>query len=530
MPSQEIRLPSRKWSIVALTSASLAIVVVSYVLAIVVAVLFLLLPIPLLGSILTGEGSALFIRLLISAFGVTVGLSILWSLVPKKNRIDPNGVPIDLAKEPRLTHEIEGIATALREPMPTEVYLLPDANAFVMESAGLTGIGNRRIMGLGLPLLQMLSIAQFRAVLAHEFAHYYSGDTQLGPLVYSVQRAMVRMFENLGRKSEILRFLTRWAVVALLYRALMFAMSAYWKLFLRVTQAISRRQELRCDELACHVAGSQALIEGLENIRRVQPGVQSYWSSFVLPAAASGYLPALGEGFQRFMQAPQIAKAADELMAQAAADKTSPFDSHPSLPTRVGKARLLDIPTPTRSEADSISTQPMISLIDNLGVLEASLVKKIIPAAATDLKPLNLQTAGADIYIPAWRKQVAPFVTLLSEKKLSELPVLVLNPAPLAGLIPNPPQGRLNPGQRNARALSVLTCAFYLCLLENGWKLVVEPGSLTLENSEVKIDPDQFVSAMRSGKFSIVDWNNFRTQHGIGDWPLVSAVPSLVAT
>ncbi len=529
MPGQEIKLPSRKWSVVALSSASLAIVFFSYVLALCVAIGFLLLPFVLFVLIPFGEGNALFIRLLVSAFGLTAGLSIFWSLVPKKNRFDPTGVPIDLSKEPRLAREIQTIADALREPMPTEVYLLADANAFVMETAGFTGIGNRRIMGLGLPLLQMLSIAQFRAVLAHEFAHYYSGDTQLGPLVYSAQRAMVRMFENLGRKSEILRVLTRWAVVALLYRLLMFAMSVYWKFFLRVTQAISRRQELRCDELACHVAGSQALIEGLESIQRCQPGVQSYWGSFVVPAAMNGYQPALADGFLRFMQSPQIAKAAAELMAQAATAKASPFDSHPALSKRVEMATLLNVPAPAES-AVGISAHPMISLLDDLGSLESSLLKKIIPAAAADLKPLNLETAGADIYIPAWRKQVAPFLSLLSEKKLSELPVLVLNLAPLASLIPNPPQGRLNQSQREARALSVLACAFCLCLLENGWKLVVEPGILIFESGDTKIDPNEFMGAMRSGKLSIVDWNNFRAQRGIGDWPLVSPAPSPVAS
>lgn len=528
MPTQGINLPSRKWSIVALSSGSLAIVVISYLLAILVAGAFLLLPIPLVGSLMTGSGNAAF-NILISAFGVTVGLSILWSLVPQKNHFEPNGVPIDLSKERKLAREIEAVAAALREPMPTEVYLVADANAFVTETAGITGIGNRRIMGLGLPLLQMLSIAQFRAILAHEFAHYYAGDTRLGPLVFKTQRAMVRIFENLGRKSNILRFLTRWAVVAILYRILWAAMRAYWQLFLRATQAISRRQELRCDELACYVAGSRPLIEGLEGVRKCGPGVQSYWGSYVLPAAMNGYQPALANGFLRFMQAPQIAKAVSELMAQTAEEKTSPFDSHPALKKRVAKASLLNLPAPENSDQDSIASQPMISLIDDLASLESRLLRKLIPAAAADLKPLNWETAGQDVFIPMWRNQIAPFLSMLADKKLSELPVLALNPAPLAAMVPNPAKGNLNKPQREGRALGVLSCAFALCLLENGWKFVAEPGNLVFENGATAIDPFQLTSAMRSGKFSAVEWSNFRAQHGIGDWPLVSAAPKPVA-
>lgn len=524
MPGQAIHLPSRKWSIVALSSASLAIVLVSYLLAVAVALVFILLPVVLFVVVPLGDANFIFARLLLAAFGLAAGLSILWSLLPQKERFDPNGVPINLSKERRLAREIESIAAALREPLPTEVYLLADANAFVMETSGFTGIGNRRIMGLGLPLLQMLSIAQFRAILAHEFGHYYAGDTSLGPWVYNTRRAMGRIFENLGRKSEVLRFLRRWAIVSILHRMLMAAMRAYWQLFMRVTQAISRRQELRSDELACYVAGSQAFIEGLEGVRKCQPGIQSYWGSFVLPAAMSGYQPALAGGFLRFMQSPQIVKAASDFLAhQTAITRTSPFDSHPSLNKRIEAAKQLNLPAPEGSVPEPTSGQPMISLIDDLAPLETSLLKKLIPAAAAELKPLNWETAGDNIYIPMWRKQVAPFLPFLSAKKLGELPMLVLDPRPLAALVPNPPKVRLNQGQRDARALDILTCALALCLLQNGWKLTVEPGNLVLESGEAKVGPGGVIGAIRAGKFSVVDWSNFRAQHGIGDWPLAAS-------
>jgi len=44
------------------------------------------------------------------------------------------------------------------------------------------GFGSRRVMGLGLPLLQILTVAQFRAVLPHEFGHYYGADTRQDPV------------------------------------------------------------------------------------------------------------------------------------------------------------------------------------------------------------------------------------------------------------------------------------------------------------------------------------------------------------
>ena len=409
--------------------------------------------------------------------------------------------------------------------MPTEVYLLADANAFVMENSG------RRVLGLGLPLLQMLTISQVRAVLAHEFAHYYAGDTRLGPWLYNTQSSMARVFQNLGRKSEVIRFLTRWAVVAGPYIVLMAAMRAYWKFFMRVTHAISRRQEFRSDELACYVAGSDALIGGLENIRRCHAGLNPYWSSFVVPAAMNGFQPQLANGFLRFMQAPQIVKATTEFLAQQAAiTKSSPYDTHPPLNKRIEQAKLLNLPVPDDSVAGASSSEPMISLIDHLNPLEASLLKKLVPAtAAADLKPLNWGTDGAGIYVPAWRRQVGGFLPFLSARKMADLPILLLEPKALADLVPNPPTGRFNQKQRNARAHDILFSAFALCLVENGWKLTAEPGNLVLVKGESKIDPSAVVGAIRAGKLSVVDWSGYRAQQGIGDWTLVAQALSPVA-
>jgi hypothetical protein len=59
----------------------------------------------------------------------------------------------------------------------------------------------------------MLSIAQFRAVLTHEFGHYYAGDTRLGHWVYNTRRAIEEVYKNLGRKSDILTFLRPLTIV-----------------------------------------------------------------------------------------------------------------------------------------------------------------------------------------------------------------------------------------------------------------------------------------------------------------------------
>lgn len=527
MTNESNRLPSRKWSIVALGSAGMAAVVLSYLLAVAVALVFLALPVVLLVAMPMGNGNNLFTRILLAAFGAVVGLTILWSLIPKGHKAEINGVLIDLGKEKRLQAEIGAIAAAMHEPMPTEVYLVGDANAFVIEENG----GKRRIMGLGLPLMQMMTIAQFRAVLAHEFGHYYSGDTRLGPWVYNTRQAMVRVYENLGKKSNILKLLTRWAVVSALYLLLMGGMRLYWKVFMRITQAISRRQELRSDELACHVAGSQALIDGLACIRRCGAALSSYWNSVVLPVAASGFQPQLADGFLRFMSAPQIAKAtAEYLQKQSAEEKTSPFDTHPPLGMRMEKAKALNLPAPDK-EGSSGNDLPMISLIDDLPTLEGGLLKKYVPAlAAADLKPLAWDATGMDVYVPLWRKQVAGFLPAFGEKAVKDLPGLVKAPQALMELVQNPQGRKLTIPQREARAMDVLFSALALCLVDHGWKLITQPGVLYLESGDSKIQPGETIAAIKAGKLSAQEWEAYCVERGMTDWVLApTTVPAVTA-
>ena len=121
--------------------------------------------------------------------------------------------------------------------MPSEVYLVPDVNAWVSSRGGVMGFGSRRVMGIGLPLLHVTRVAEMEAVLAHEFGHYHGGDTRLGPWIYKTRTAIGRTLEALG---------DGWLQVPF---------RAYGNFFLRVTQAISRAQEFTADRLAATLFG-----------------------------------------------------------------------------------------------------------------------------------------------------------------------------------------------------------------------------------------------------------------------------------
>src|SRR5258708_30491151 len=133
---------------------------------------------------------------------------ILWSILPRLDRFKAPGPRITPAEQPRLFAEISNIAQSVGQEMPHEVYFIPDLNAWVAQRGGIMGLGSRRVMALGLPLMAVMTVSQFRAVLTHEFGHYYGGDTRLGPWIYKTPPAIMRTVSTLGRQRFFLAFLT----------------------------------------------------------------------------------------------------------------------------------------------------------------------------------------------------------------------------------------------------------------------------------------------------------------------------------
>ena len=485
----------------------------SYVVSLCLALACLALPLLLIYGygIIGGFGA-----LLLAVFGIVAGITILWSLLPRRDKFEPPGVRIDLSEQRRLAEEVEAIACALGEPMPAEVYLIADANAFVAQRGGFLGVGSRRVMGLGLPLLQVLTLSQFRAVLAHEFAHFYSGDTRLGPWVFKTRSAMVRVINSLGQPSAFLRLLARFGIVALAHTLVIGGLVAYWKLFMRITQLISRRQEYRSDELACYIAGSDALIEGLQGINKASAVLGPYWNTVVVPAVNIGYRPQLADGFGRFMNAPAISKAAsDYLVLQLASQQTDPFDTHPPLNARIAKALALGI------AAERTDNQPSISLIDNLSNLEKALLGRMAPALANaELKPMEWETAGLEVYLPSWQKHVAEFLHLLTGITVASLPQILKNPRDIAARIPDPPGMLLTREQRSERAATLLRFALTLALLDHGWKLQIQPGHFSVQRGDLLLEPPVVITKLQSGELSAQDWSTWCANAGIDDWPL----------
>jgi heat shock protein HtpX len=244
-----------------------------------------------LGLVLIGAGIGLLVQgvkagslpVPIVVGMVTIGGAILAGLVPRRDRFEPPGPEIDKAQHPKLFAVIEDIARRMGQPMPDHVYTMPAVNAFACHQGGFIGLGGKRIMGVGMGLLATSNVSQLRATIAHELGHFAGGETRLTGLIYVTRGAMIRTLENLGNNSFSLPF------------------AGIWKVYLWLTQAISRRQELIADEWSVRIAGRTALITSLQQGELHSAAFKLFVRSEVAPLLQRGVAPDnLFEGYRRF--------------------------------------------------------------------------------------------------------------------------------------------------------------------------------------------------------------------------------------
>jgi heat shock protein HtpX len=496
-------------------SAALAMlmVVVSYLLILFLAIACVYLPWLVITHMANFQTLALFVG------GVVVAASMLWSLVPRRDKFAVPGLLLDPVLNPRLFAEIDRLAFALEEPVPCEVYLIGQPNAWVADRGGLVGFGSRRVLGLGLPLLATLNVSQFRAILAHEFAHYYGGDTKLGPWVHRTQTAMIRTFQNMGSVGKTMRV----ALMQVLYVVVFGILKWYWLLFLRAINYVSRRQEFRADELACILAGPQPFMSGLRTVHEASMAWPSYWNTEVGPMLNSGFLPSIAEGFAQYLSAPAIANLVDKAIeTEMRAGKTKPYDSHPLLRDRLAAAQAL----PSQSHPED--KQSALSLLEDGGAAELAFLEALNPQMSKNsLKRVSWDEKGPAVLIPSWAGFVGQYAPLLQGITAGNLSESTGKVPEIAAQIRDPKGMLLTPEQRIDRARSLLSSALGLALVNSGWKVHSRPGEFHLDHGGEQINPHKLILQIADGTISKEAWKAKCTALGIENIPLAIAVGSI---
>jgi len=478
-------------------AAALALTVAFYALALVIAAA--LLAAAVLPWVVNGHNN-----LWVTVSGVVLAGSILWAIVPRRLPFMPPGVQLTRASQPRLLQVIDEEAEACGERVPEEVYATFDVNAAVLEVDR-----RQRVMIVGLPLLHLISERGLRAVLAHEFGHYAGGDTKLGPWIYRTRAAIGRTIAQLSSEDGD----EGWT-----QRAVRAPFIWYGKAFLRITNAISRREEFAADARAAHRGGRDVYVDTLRRLEAYAPAFDAYWANEVAPLLSSGRRPPIGEGFGAFIRAESIDKAANEhLHRELAEGRTNPYDSHPSLSERI--AALQDFPP-----GDPDDSPPAEELVADPMALERAQAIHLFGAEAGELPPVEWDAVGAEVYLERARRLVAAHGELLGDATAGELDAVVDQLGRVAGeLQQREPELEVEHARDFAAAL--ISDGLLVALHEEGWSVEAPPAEPVLcRRGDDEIPPHAVVHELREGRLSPGAWREQAQQLGIAALPLSVAI------
>jgi heat shock protein HtpX len=415
------------------------------------------------------------------------------SIVPWPRRFVPPGPMLNPAGQPQLFAELQGVANAVGEAMPAEVYVTPEMNAGVFQR------GRRRVMVLGLPLMQIMSVAQMRAVIAHEFGHYHGGDTRLGPWIYRTREAIERALSLSSRQSALLQL----------------PFLLYGRMFMRVTQAVSRRQELAADELAARTVGARPMINGLRALARGSIAWSGYWRQEVVPLIEAGFQPPVTEGFARFLAEPGIAErldaATEHVLAQA---KPDPYDSHPPDAERIAALSAL----PAGPDVDE--GPPAITLVNGVDAIEPTILAGMLNPGI-HLQQIRWEQAGTAALMPGLRTRVARQAQLVSGYTVGWLPELLKYADRLGQSEASAARRKVAPDEARSLGVGLAGAALATALSQNGWTAESLPGRpITMRRGDAVLQPFDEADRLARGEIDTETWQRRCWDLGIRDLSL----------
>jgi len=488
--------PSLAWRL----AAAIALTVGFYALALVIAAA--LLAVAIVPWLLRGS-SNVWVTLTCLVLGVT----ILIAIVPRRRRLEPHGVRVTEAGQPRLRAMIDEEARATGTRPPDEVYATLEANAAVAQARG------RRVMIVGIPLLHILSERGLRGIIAHEFGHYAGGDTRLGPWIWRTYDGVARTIERLTDDGD-----EGWA-----QKAVRLPFIWYGRAFMRITAAIKRRQELAADRMAADRAGRDTYAAALRRCHAYGPAFDAYWEQEVAAVLAAGRRPPVVAGFATYLRSDTIDRGASSFLEQQMREETGRYDSHPSLSERLDALQACPPGAPDDSP-------PALALLRDPEALERELLAALVHPEAAELPQLAWDDVGREVYLARARALSTEHAAALGAARVGELGYLAQDLARIAAALRRY-EPDLPADAAPDFAATLLAEALLVALADDGWAIEAALGEPVIACREgERVEPYGVVGHLRGDAADAAGWRERAAALGIAELPLRPPAPASADT
>jgi Zn-dependent protease with chaperone function len=228
-----------------------------------------------MSSLESGRGN-LFTWLAALSSGFLTNFMIKALLFVKKGSIEQD-YEVTPKTEPQLFKFLYRLADVTGAPRPHRVFLSPRVNACVFYDLSLLNFffPSKKNLEIGLALINILTISELKAVLAHEFGHFAQRSMAVGNWVYIAQQIAAHIIAKRDALDNFLRFLSRvdiriaWIgwLLRLVVWSLRATMETIFSLVLLAQRALSREMEFQADLVAVSVTGSDALVHALHKLQ-----------------------------------------------------------------------------------------------------------------------------------------------------------------------------------------------------------------------------------------------------------------------
>ncbi|WAS91520.1 M48 family metallopeptidase [Nannocystis punicea] len=229
-----------------------------------------------------------------------------------RSHADRGLIEITEADEPRLFAFLRRLAAETGAKAPYRVYLSPRVNAAVFYDLSPINllIPSRKNLEIGLGLVNVLSLAEFKAVLAHELGHFAQRSMAVGRWVYISQQVVGHI---VAKRDGFDRFLIGvsnidirvawigWGLRLIVW-SIRSVLDSLFSVIVLAERALSREMELQADLVSVSVSGSDALVHALRKL----PPADAAWDR-----ALDVYAGELREG----RQAPDLCALQDRVLA-----------------------------------------------------------------------------------------------------------------------------------------------------------------------------------------------------------------------
>jgi Zn-dependent protease with chaperone function len=188
-----------------------------------------------------------------------------------KSEVEKRELMIEVTEEdhPRLFGFIRKLCDEMGVLEPYKVHLFPEPNAQAFMPVSLVNLFTppKRELRVGIGLINMLNLSEFKAVLAHEFGHFAQ---QGGARVYT-DRAVVIVDNLIRGHGAVDRFAERLKASGNIFGMALFGVVWLVRFPLWLTAKfygdlrfkLAREAEFHADRVAAALAGSNAIVHGL---------------------------------------------------------------------------------------------------------------------------------------------------------------------------------------------------------------------------------------------------------------------------